>query len=98
METLLKKLFQVNSLTGDDLLYLLNNIDAGTEQLLFDLAHKTRIKNFGKKVYLRGLLEFSNYCRQNCLYCGLRRDNRRVSRYRLSREEIWRLCQRSYEL
>ncbi|HHW92557.1 MAG TPA: [FeFe] hydrogenase H-cluster radical SAM maturase HydE [Firmicutes bacterium] len=98
METLLKKLFQANSLTGDDLLYLLNNVDAGTEQLLFDLAHKTRIKNFGKKVYLRGLLEFSNYCRQNCLYCGLRRDNRRVSRYRLSREEIWRLCQRSYEL
>lgn len=98
METLLKKLYQTNSLTGEELLYLLNNLDPGTEKLLFSLTHQTRKKYYGRKVYLRGLVEFSNYCRQNCLYCGLRRDNRHISRYRLRREEIWHLCQRGYRL
>ena len=55
---------------------------------LFSAADKVREKYVGHAVHLRGLIEFSNICKQNCLYCGLRRDNRKVNRYRLSEEEI----------
>lgn len=53
------------------------------------LAAQTTRKTFGKSVYLRGLIEFSNYCVSNCLYCGIRRDNGKVHRYRLTDEEIF---------
>jgi biotin synthase len=51
-------------------------------------AKKLRQEYYGKDVHLRGIIEFSNYCRQNCLYCGLRRENRALPRYRLSVEDI----------
>jgi len=55
---------------------------------LFSLADSIRAREKGDKVYLRGIIEFSNYCRRNCLYCGLRRDNTKLSRYRMSPGEI----------
>lgn len=55
---------------------------------LFAEADRVRREIFGDGVYLRGILEFSNYCRRNCRYCGLRRDNRHIVRYRLSTAEI----------
>ena len=45
-------------------------------------------KYFGNKIYTRGLIEFTNYCRNDCYYCGIRRSNRNASRYRLTKEEI----------
>ncbi|MEO0271799.1 MAG: [FeFe] hydrogenase H-cluster radical SAM maturase HydE [candidate division WOR-3 bacterium] len=58
------------------------------EQWLFLEAQKVKESVFGKKVFIRGVVEFSNYCREDCLYCGLRRSNRSLSRYRLSETEI----------
>lgn len=58
------------------------------DQELFVLADRIRGDVFGKSVYLRGIIEFSNYCNQNCLYCGLRRGNREIHRYRLTMREI----------
>ncbi|HPC36540.1 MAG TPA: [FeFe] hydrogenase H-cluster radical SAM maturase HydE [Candidatus Marinimicrobia bacterium] len=55
---------------------------------LFTEADRIRREVFGDEIYLRGIIEFTNYCRQNCYYCGLRRSNRAVQRYRLTREEI----------
>jgi len=55
---------------------------------LFAEADKVRREMFGDAVYLRGILEFSNYCRRNCRYCGLRRDNREIQHYRLTVDEI----------
>lgn len=55
---------------------------------LFQLADGVRKENVGSEVHLRGLIEFSNHCKQNCLYCGIRRDNSSCKRYRLSEEEI----------
>ena len=54
---------------------------------VLEAADKLRVETVGDGVHLRGLIEFSNYCRNNCLYCGLRRDNRKVSRYRM--EQGW---------
>lgn len=61
-----------------------------------ELAGKLTRKRFGKKIYMRGVVEFSNCCRNDCLYCGLRRSNRVLSRYRLSEEEIFACCEAGY--
>lgn len=55
---------------------------------LFEKANKVRFENNGKKVYYRGIVEFSNICSKNCLYCGIRRDNKNVERFQMSEEEI----------
>jgi biotin synthase len=55
---------------------------------LFQRADEIRKKYCGEKVHIRGIIEFSNHCRRNCAYCGLRRDNQKISRYRMSPEEI----------
>ena len=77
---------------------LLSMTDGETEEYLFARARETATANFGREVYLRGLIEFSNYCKQNCLYCGLRRDNGNVERYRLGKDEILECCGEGYRL
>lgn len=53
---------------------------------------------YGKQVFVRGLIEFTNYCRNDCYYCGIRRGNEKAERYRLGREEILACCKMGYEL
>lgn len=53
---------------------------------------------YGNQVYVRGLIEFTNYCKNNCYYCGIRRDSRRVKRYRLTETEILDCCRQGYAL
>jgi len=71
----------------EDILKLLR-IPQEQTPLLFERAREVRDRYDGKEVHLRALLEFSNYCRRNCYYCGLRRDNKNLKRYRMSIEEI----------
>lgn len=61
-------------------------------------ASKTAKQYFDNKVYTRGLIEFTNYCKNDCYYCGIRRSNTNVKRYRLSEEEILSCCEQGYEL
>lgn len=61
-------------------------------------AQTVRKEVFQNKVYIRGLIEFTNYCRNNCYYCGIRRDNANVQRYRLTKEDILSCCDRGYAL
>lgn len=61
-------------------------------------AISLREKVYGKDVYIRGLIEFSNYCKNDCYYCGIRCSNRKADRYRLTEDEIYDCCQRGYEL
>jgi len=62
------------------------------DEELFGAADAVRRENYGDEVYLRGLIEFTNYCKNNCYYCGIRRDNRQAQRYRLTKEEILERC------
>jgi biotin synthase len=66
-------------------------------QALQSLAMEVRKEQVGRVVYFRGLVEFSNVCRKNCFYCGLRRDNREVNRFRLDEEEILRAAAFAHE-
>lgn len=97
-KALLDKLYRENSLERAEIVLLLKNLDGELKELLFRYALKTRFNYYGKKVYMRGLIEFSNICRQNCLYCGLRASNGKADRYRLSQEQILVCCAEGYEL
>jgi biotin synthase len=65
---------------------------------LFRLADEVRAKYMGNQVHLRGIIEFSNYCIQNCLYCGLRHDNTKLFRYRIEPEEILAIARQAAAL
>lgn len=65
---------------------------------LFAAARAEREKVYGRKVYFRGLIEFSSYCRNDCFYCGIRRGNRNARRYRLTEDEIIICCERGHSL
>lgn len=66
--------------------------------LLYTMADEVRKRHYGTDVYIRGLIEISSYCRNDCLYCGIRRSNVRAKRYRLSKEEILSCCDKGYAL
>lgn len=67
-------------------------------QRLFDKADKVRRQYYGTDVYIRGLVEISSFCKNDCLYCGIRRSNMNAERYRLSMEEIFACCEQGYGL
>ena len=66
--------------------------------MLFAAADSVRCSHYGDEVYLRGLIEFTNYCKNDCCYCGIRRSNRQAARYRLTKEEILNCCREGYTL
>lgn len=98
MQALLDKLYETGELEKEELVYLLTHLDEEHRKVLFDYACRTRMKHYGNKVYMRGLIEFSNICKQNCMYCGLRSANRKVERYRLTLDQILDCCREGYEL
>lgn len=94
METILKKAELTNNLSKDEIINLLN----GNNPVLFKTADKIREKYKGNYVHLRGLIEFTNTCKRNCLYCGLRSENKHLERYRLTEEEINICVQKALKL
>ena len=71
---------------------------AGENEELFALSKKIRKENFGNSVFLRGLIEISNYCQKNCFYCGIRASNQNAVRYRLEKKDILNSCESGYKL
>ena len=61
------------------------------------LAREIAIRHFGKRIYFRGIVEYSNICKNDCYYCGIRCSNKKVSRYRLTEEDILACCREGYE-
>ncbi|MDR3122839.1 MAG: [FeFe] hydrogenase H-cluster radical SAM maturase HydE, partial [Treponema sp.] len=78
--------------SDDELLHYIATDDPAEAEALFARAREIRSSYYGRDVYFRGLIEFSNYCKNHCYYCGIRGDNRRVERYRLSLEQILNCC------
>jgi biotin synthase len=65
---------------------------------LFERARYAAQKVYGKNIFMRGLIEFTNHCKNNCYYCGLRAGNKKAQRYRLSKEQILKCCKIGYPL
>ncbi|EPZ59127.1 radical SAM domain protein [[Clostridium] sordellii ATCC 9714] len=72
VKAIIEKLYETNNASDEELLYLLNNIDEDSKELLIKRAHETRMRVYGNKVYMRGLIELTSFCTKDCLYCGLR--------------------------
>ena len=86
MIKLIEKAKSTHDLSKHEIIELLKNENINQE--LFKAADEVREKYLGNYVHLRGLIEFTNICKRNCLYCGLRRDNKNLKRYRLTEDEI----------
>lgn len=95
---LIEKLEKNHSLDLDEYKYLIDHRSDEVADLLARKASRVTKRIYGKDIYVRGLIEFSNICRNNCYYCGIRKDNTKVDRYRLTKEDILLCCQEGYEL
>jgi biotin synthase len=95
---LITKLDEQGVLQKDDFVQLLSTYTDDDLKFAQNLARETALKYFGNKIYIRGLIEFTNICKQNCLYCGLRAENKNVSRYRLTKDDILECCRMGYDL
>ncbi|MGL4392514.1 MAG: [FeFe] hydrogenase H-cluster radical SAM maturase HydE [Fusobacteriaceae bacterium] len=84
------EVLQKEKLSRDDLIFLMKIEDEQEIKLIYDKAYEIKLHEIGNKVFYRGLIEFSNKCIKNCLYCGIRRDNKKVERFDMTKEEIIR--------
>lgn len=98
MKNLVDKLREKGSLTREEWTVLIRNRNPKLAEYIIEQARKVRQEHYGNHVYIRGLIEFTNYCKNDCFYCGIRKSNRNASRYRLNKEEILECCGNGYEL
>lgn len=98
MKKIISKLLEKRSLSVDEYEYIIKNRDSDSYGILQAEAIKLRKMIYGNKIYIRGLIEISNYCKNDCLYCGIRKSNKFCERYRLSEAEILSCCDNGYKL
>ncbi len=97
-QALLDQLQAEGELLREQWRFLLENRSQEIEEEVFRRARAVRDRVYGRRIFIRGLIEFTNYCRQNCYYCGIRGGNSRASRYRLTKEQILSCCEAGYGL
>ncbi len=95
---LAEKLIKNRSLSKAEYLELLKGYSPRFSEWLAAKAREEKQKIYGNKVFIRGLIEISNICKNDCLYCGIRSSNKDCSRYRVEPEEILSLCKKGYEI
>lgn len=95
---IIEKLIKEHSLTLDEYEYLITNRSEEAAKILTEAAVKVRKEIYGNEVYIRGLIEISNICKNDCFYCGIRNSNANCQRYRMTTEEILECCKEGYEL
>ncbi|MBQ1329632.1 MAG: [Mogibacterium sp.] len=95
---LIDRLESEHDLTDEEMKAVLLCEAPGFDEYISEKARKVREAYYGKDIYLRGLIEISNICRNNCYYCGIRSGNTNCERYRLSKEQILSCCDIGYEL
>jgi len=98
VEFLIDKLSQKSILRKEEWIFLLSNRNSKIVEYACEKARQTSIQHFGNKVFVRGLIEFTNHCKNNCFYCGIRAGNKNAVRYRLTKEEILTCCRVGNEL
>jgi len=96
MDSLIEELQKNKDLPDAQLKKIIESDEYDNE--LFERASCVRKLYYGTDVYVRGLIEFTNYCKNNCYYCGIRKDNKNAERYRLSKDEILSCCKQGYDL
>lgn len=95
---LIDTLEQTRTLTRSEWAYLIRERTDAAAEYLFSRARDIRERHYGRGIYIRGLIEFTNYCKNDCLYCGIRKGNKNAIRYRLSKGDILACCDEGYAL
>lgn len=95
---IINKLYKENTATLEELEILLENLTQEMREYLLECADRVREKHYGKEIFFRGLIEISNICKKDCLYCGIRVSNKNVKRYRLLKDEIIECFNYGYKL
>ena len=98
MKELIERLERERDLTNAEFAVLLDQSSGADRDFLFERARAVRDAHYGRKVYIRGLIELTNYCKNDCLYCGIRKSNVSCERYRLTKEQILSCCESGYAL
>jgi biotin synthase len=98
MKKLIDQLEETHSLSKDEWITLLEQPFESVAEYAFEKARKLRNKYYQQDIYIRGLIEFSNFCKNDCYYCGIRRSNQEVLRYRLNLKQILKSCEIGYHL
>lgn len=98
MKNIINDIKEQQNITYEQLQFLLETKDEELIETLFAEARGVSQSIYGKDVFIRGLIEFTNYCKNDCLYCGIRRSNQNADRYRLDKELILACCKTGYEL
>lgn len=98
IKELVDKLQKEKILSSNEFKLLLISSDLESIEYLYEKAREIRHRIYGNDVYVRGLIEFTNFCKNNCYYCGIRRDNKNIERYRLTKEEILNCTDIGYSL
>ena len=95
---IIEKLAQYHNADDAALLTIIKAPEDNTNALLAQAADNIRRQYYGDTVYIRGLIEFTNFCKNNCYYCGIRAGNTTAHRYRLNKAQILSCCQEGYQL
>jgi biotin synthase len=98
IKLLVDKLVKNSNLEKDEFLYIIDNITMEDTDYLYSKAYDVKYIHYQNRVYLRGLIEISNYCKMGCKYCGINYKSKSVERYRLTIDEIFKCCEIGYEL
>ncbi len=98
MQERIDRLEQERWLNTEEMQKLLTEMKSEEENYLFSRAVAVRKAYYGNKIFMRGLIEFTSYCKNDCYYCGLRKSNRGAERYRLSKADILSCCEAGYAL
>ena len=97
-QELIQKLNKDGVLSKDEFVKLLKSYTNSDLKFAQEEAVKIAKTHFGNQIYIRGLIEFTNICRQDCYYCGLRCSNSQAQRYRLTEDDILSCCEEGYPL
>ena len=98
LKSLVDKLEVNQSLAIEEYVALIDGYNSSIAQYAAEKAMQKKEQFYGNKVYIRGLIEISNICKNDCYYCGIRKSNASCERYRLTKEEIMNCCEQGYEL
>ena len=96
-ENLIRRLCRDRELSREEWVRLFSEYDGEDIALAMELARQTAVERFGKRVWFRGIIEFTNICACDCFYCGIRCSNHAAQRYRLTAEDILECCKEGYE-
>ncbi len=98
MKNLIDKLHTTSTLTSSEFRQLIDHRTPELSEYLFQKARQVQAEHYGNQVYIRGLIEYTNYCKNDCYYCGIRAANKKAHRYRLDKDTILNCCTSGYEL